>query len=46
MSLKRESFFKVPKTKGSRRKIDISDEVVKVLKDHKKEQAAAKVILG
>ncbi|WP_089610061.1 tyrosine-type recombinase/integrase [Dehalobacterium formicoaceticum] len=39
-------FFKVPKTKESRRKIDISDEVVNVLKEHRKDQAAAKLFWG
>jgi integrase len=39
-------FFKPPKSKKSRRMIDISGEVVEVLKQHKKKQAEAKLFFG
>lgn len=39
-------FFKPPKNKKSRRTIDISSEVVAVLKEHKKKQAEAKLFFG
>jgi integrase len=39
-------FFKPPKSKKSRRAIDISSDVIEVLKQHKKQQAKHKLKLG
>ncbi|MDK2888324.1 MAG: hypothetical protein PWP72_1202 [Thermoanaerobacter sp.] len=39
-------FFKPPKNKKSRRTIDISGEVVAVMKEHRKKQAEAKLFFG
>lgn len=39
-------FYKPPKNKKSRRTIDITSEVIDVLKQHKKEQAEAKLYFG
>jgi len=39
-------YFKPPKTKKSRRKIDISDEVINVLRQHRKKQIENKLKLG
>lgn len=39
-------YFKPPKTKKSRRNIDITAEVLEVLRQHKKKQAQNKLLLG
>ncbi|MCG0275623.1 MAG: site-specific integrase [Thermosediminibacteraceae bacterium] len=39
-------FFKAPKTKKSVRNIDVSDDVIKVLKNHRRQQHEKKLLLG
>jgi integrase len=39
-------FFKAPKTKNSRRNIDVSEDAIKVLKNHRKQQHEKKLLLG